>query len=142
MIKINILFAGELSHSTEIFLMVIAVLSATVVIYIAYNQYVKKAVLPKEDDSQLSATHKLVYNKYFIDEFYDNLIVRPLNWISGKMYGLLEIRFIDHIVNSVGRSIVWSGKTLRYKQNGNIELYIFSMVIGIIAILLFNSVLK
>ncbi len=142
MIKINIMNAGELSHTTEYMLMGLAVLSAAIVIYFAYNQYVKKAVLPEEEDAQLSSTHKLVYNKYYIDELYDNLIVRPLNWISGKMYGILEIRFIDHIVNSVGRSVVWAGRTLRYVQNGNIEFYIFSMVVGIVAILLFNSVFK
>lgn len=141
-IKINILHAGELSHSTEFILMGIAVISALIVMYIAYTQYVKKGILPAEEDEKLSSSHKLVYNKYYIDELYDTLIVRPLNWTSGKIYGLLELGFIDRIVNSVGKSVVWGGKTLRYIQNGNIEFYIFSMVIGIIAILVFNSVLK
>lgn len=140
MVKMRILHAGELSHATEFILMGIAVLSAAIVIYITYNMYVKKAVRPQEEEDHLNPVHNLVYNKYYIDELYNNIVVRPLNWISGKMYGFLELQVIDNIVNSVGRTVVWGGKTIRFIQNGNIEFYIFSMVIGIIAILLYNCI--
>jgi NADH-quinone oxidoreductase subunit L len=138
LIKMNILHGNELSHGTEYALMAIAVIGASLVIYLAYVTYVKKEARPEEEAAELKPLHKLVYHKYYIDECYQNFIVRPLNWTSGKIYGILELSFVDKIVNNIGRSVVWSGKTLRYIQNGNLEFYIFSMVIGIIAIIVFN----
>ena len=44
---------------------------------------------------------KLIYNKYFIDEFYDAVIRRPLDILSLVFYKFIDIQIIDGIVNGV-----------------------------------------
>lgn len=69
------------------------------------------------------------------------IIVRPLRAISEIFYKVIDIKIIDGLVNSVNKTVVFGSKTLRLVQTGNVGFYIFAMVFGVIAILLFKLVL-
>ena len=131
--------AHELSHSTEYILMGVVIALTLVMILSAYLIYVKKKSLPAESESSLSPVHRLVYNKYYIDELYTAVIMRPLNGISKAFDAVVERLFIDGIVNGSGRIVTWGSKTLRLAQTGNTAYYIFGMVISVIIILLVKS---
>jgi NADH-quinone oxidoreductase subunit L len=76
-----------------------------------------------------------VYNKYFIDEIYHAIIVRPLYALSHAFDIFIEKLGIDRIVNGFGEFVQEGSKTLRLLQNGSIGFYIFAMVIGILVLL-------
>jgi NADH-quinone oxidoreductase subunit L len=129
---------GHLDHTTEYALMAVATLSAVVSIFVAYTRYVKSNVVPSTENTPLKPLHKLVYNKYYIDEVYDFLITRPLNGISNFFGKIFDKQVIDGGVNLVGTAFSESSNLLKYIQTGNIGFYLLAMVIGIIAVLGFG----
>src|SRR5690606_15769787 len=56
-----------ISHSTEYMLIGLVVVLTLVVIYLAYNRYVKQDRVPAPEGTELSGYHKLIYNKYYVD---------------------------------------------------------------------------
>ena len=58
--------------------------------------------------------------------------------MSGFFHEVIELRFIDRMVNGVGNIVVWTGNTVRYVQTGNVGFYMFIMILGIILILFLN----
>jgi len=122
----------HINHSTELILMGVVVGLTLIVIYFAYNQYVKKASIPAPESAQRSGFEDLVYNKYYVDELYDKVVTRPLEFLSRALDTLVERLMIDQVVNSAGRVVTWGGKTLRLLQTGNTGFYVFAMVISII----------
>jgi len=128
----------HLSHSTEYMLMGISVAAIGAVIYYAYITFVKKEQLPSEEGEETSAIQKLIYSKYYVDELYATLFTKPLNWLSEQFYKFLELKFIDAIVNGVGKGVNGVASVLRLAQTGRVGFYIFAMVIGIVLMLFYK----
>jgi NADH-quinone oxidoreductase subunit L len=129
----------HLSHSTEYVLMGASALGAIIMAFIAYNKYVKKSEIPQGDGaSEESGLYKLSYNKLYIDELYDTLFVRPLNSLSKFLHSVVEKAGIDGLINGIGDLFVSSGNGIRQFQFGNVGFYIFMMVIGVIAFMLYG----
>jgi NADH-quinone oxidoreductase subunit L len=124
-----------LSHDTEYMLMGIAVLVMAGSLYYAYTVYVKNKTLPVEETEELKPLHQLVYKKYWVDELYENVFTKPLNFLSDALHKLFDNQIIDGLVNGIGRFITWLSGIIRYAQTGNIGFYVFVMVIGIALIL-------
>ena len=131
-----------LSHETEWTLMGLAVASAAAVIFFAYTLYMKHKVLPVEKEEQLKPWQKIIYNKYYVDEFYDALIRKPLDAISTLFYKFLDLQVVDGIVNGVGTAVKSIGSVVRLAQQGNIGFYVISMVMGIVFIVLMTFLMK
>lgn len=130
---------AEISHSTEYALMALAIVIVTVVVLLARNKYVSKSELPAADGVALSPVSKLIANKYYVDEVYDLLIVKPLHWLSGVFYRVMDIQVVDGFVNFLGRGVVWSSNNLRLAQTGKIGYYVFVMVLSVALLLLYIS---
>jgi NADH-quinone oxidoreductase subunit L len=124
----------HLDHATEYILMGTVIGLTLVVIVIAYMKYAKNNHVPVAD-TQLSGGAKILANKYYIDELYNAIIVKPLYWLSNLFDIFIERLGIDKLVNAFGGSVVEGGKVTRLSQNGSIGYYIFLMVIGIVLIL-------
>jgi NADH-quinone oxidoreductase subunit L len=132
----------HLDHNTELILMGVSVLCVLLSIGYAYITYISKKVVPVSEETQLSPLHKLIYNKYYLDEIYDALIVKPLYALSSFGYKVIEVSGIDKIVNSFGQGALFSGKLISRIQTGHTTTYLFMMVLGIIAILAYNLLVK
>ncbi|MFN4813633.1 MAG: NADH-quinone oxidoreductase subunit L [Bacteroidota bacterium] len=130
---------AEISHSTEYALMALAIVIVTVVVLLARNKYVSKGELPVADGVALSPVSKLIANKYYVDEVYDTIIVKPLHWLSGIFYRVMDIQVVDGFVNFIGKGVVWSSSNLRLAQTGKIGYYVFVMVLSIALLLLYIS---
>lgn len=130
-----------LSHTKEWTLMGIAVLSAAATIFFAYMVYIKNKILPEANDVKLTGIKKIIYNKYYVDELYDLIIRKPLDGISVVFYKFMDLQVVDGIVNGIGNAVNGLSLVVKKAQTGQIGVYIFSMVIGIVLIL-FYSILK
>ena len=75
-------------------------------------------------------------NKWYIDELYDLLFVRPLAWLSRMTHRFLEVHIIDGIVEEVGELTLHVSQAIRFLQTGSIGFYLFGMVFGIVGLLL------
>ncbi|CAN5216979.1 NADH-quinone oxidoreductase subunit L [soil metagenome] len=131
----ELLTEHPLEHSTEYALMGLVIVLTLVMIGIAYSMYVKKDEVPAVDQNSTGMLHRLSYNKYYVDEIYDTIVVKPLYWVSAKFDLIVERMAIDGVVNLTGNTVIDWSKVLRLLQNGSIGFYIFIMVIGIVAML-------
>ena len=134
------MFGKHLSHSTELMLMGVTVAAVVAVIYFAWLNFVKKETIPPADSVAVNPVQKTIYNKYYVDELYTALFMRPTDWLSEKLHSIIELKFIDRMVNYIGVGVNWSSAQLRLIQTGNVDFYIFGMVIGIILILFWKII--
>jgi NADH-quinone oxidoreductase subunit L len=134
----KILGEHELSHTTEWLLMGISVFVALAAMLYAYITYAKNGSVPVSDEEERPALSNLSYHKFYIDELYDMIIRKPLDALSVFFYKVVELSGIDGFVNGLGKGSLEASKGLRLLQTGNVGFYIFMMVIGIIAILVYN----
>jgi len=87
--------------------------------------YVKRNNVPVEEGVKLNPVHEVVYHKYFVDELYDRIIVKPLYWIASMLDSMVERLGIDRLVNSAGNTVVDGSSVVRLLQTGNIGFYVF-----------------
>ena len=126
--------SAHLSHVTEYMLMAIVLGTTALVIAFAYVRFVKKAKIPAED-RHLIGVARVVYRKYYIDEIYDYVIVRPLFMLSRFSDRVIETLAIDKLVNTIGHALTGASSLFRSIQTGSIGFYIFVMVVSIILLL-------
>lgn len=132
---------STLSHETEFLLMGIATAVALVAIYTAYNVYQKSNVLPAENEKDMRPFERFAFHKFKVDEFYAFTITRPLNMFSTALSKFFDNQLVDGLVEGIGVVVKWLSGVVRQLQTGNIGFYIFSMVLGIVAVI-FWSILK
>lgn len=125
----------HLSHETEYILMAIAITVMAVSLYYAYKTYVKNKMLPANEGEELKPLHKLVYRKYLVDEIYETVFMRPLNFIGEVLHKVVDNQMVDGFVNGCGVAVKGVGGIIRKAQTGNIGFYVFVMVISIVLIL-------
>lgn len=128
----------SLDHTTEYILMAVSVAGALGAMIFAYSRYVKNNHVPGDDRSPRGTLANLSYHKYYIDEIYASLISRPLDVLSGFFYRIADKKGIDGIVNGLGKGAVEASKSFRLLQSGMVGFYIFMMVTGIIALLVYS----
>ncbi len=117
--------AHHLDHSTEWMLMGLSVGVVMIMIFVAFRITRKAEFVPN------TGIAKTLENKWYVDELYDALIVRPLGHFSRILDRYAERAGIDGLVNGVGKSVRWGGDKVRLLQSGQVGFYIFVMVIGV-----------
>ena len=123
-----------LSHSTEWTLMLLAVSGSLTAIFITYLLYLKRGIIPASDETKLTAWQKWIYHKFYVDECYDALIRKPLDWKSTFLYRFIELQVIDAAVQWSGQLVNIGGRWIQKIQTGKIGFYIMTMVFSIILI--------
>jgi NADH-quinone oxidoreductase subunit L len=118
--------------TTEYMLMAIAVVGGLVGIFIAYAKYIKQNTVPTED-SEITGFSKVLYNKYYVDEIYDAIFVKPINVLSLFFRDTIETALSSLVfgLGKVTNEISFQGKKI---QNGSIGLYLLVFVLGLCAI--------
>jgi NADH-quinone oxidoreductase subunit L len=122
---------GEASASLEHMLSLVAVAAATAGLLVAWRMYAKKV-----QRGTSTGLHKLLYDKYYVDELYLGAIVRPLVWLSENvLWKVVDAGVIDGTVNGVADGAQAVGDTVRHTQSGNTRSYAVWVVIGAIVVL-------
>ncbi|BCR06908.1 NADH-quinone oxidoreductase subunit L [Desulfuromonas versatilis] len=125
------------AHGTaavERWLMVLSVVIGLVGIGLATVMYMKKPELPAKFVSKFSGLHRIVFNKWYIDELYDALFVNPCKRLGTFLWKGFDVMVVDGAVNGVAGLVnLWS-KGLRHVQSGLVHNYALSMVVGVILI--------
>lgn len=104
---------------------------------LAYFFYVVSPGLPDKIAASFSGLYRLIYNKYFVDEAYDSLIVHPIEEGSRQLlWKGIDVGIIDGIVNGAGKTSQGIGSILRWAQSGSIRGYAAFVVLGSIIVLI------
>ena len=111
----KMLVTNATSSQTEIVLIAVSSLLIIIVCIWAWNKYKKFDGVTKE----ATGFAKAIQNKFYVDEFYDFIIVKPFNALShGFFSNIVEKSGIDALVNGVGKGINYSGRQIRLLQSG------------------------
>ena len=94
-----------------------------------------KKIIPSED-VQIQGIQKIIYQKFYIDELYDLIIVKPVNFLSVFFGQVIDFLVIDLFVEGIGKIVQYASTEFKRIQTGNVGYYVFMMVISI-AIILF-----
>jgi len=99
---------------------------------LAYLGYVKFTGLPSRLAEYFQGTYQLLVNKYYVDEVYDWLIVRPLRRGSEIfLWRIMDAAAIDGLlVNGSARATAGAGNLLRRMQSGNLRSYATWVLLG------------
>jgi NADH-quinone oxidoreductase subunit L len=127
----------ELSHSTEIGLILGSLVFLGLVIFFAYRTFVIKSVVPAKDGEPMAFFSKLIYNKFYIDEMYTTVFEKPFGYLSDFFYNKVENTVLDPVVDEIGFTTARVGTLLRKLQQGNMSFYLFAMVAGILLFIIF-----
>jgi NADH-quinone oxidoreductase subunit L len=126
----------EMTLTTELILMATTIILILTVILIARKLFVSKNQVPKSDEAAMPLWKEVIYYKYYIDEIYEAVVVKPLNRISGLLYHYIEKSGIDAMVNGIGTSVVNWSQLLRLSQTGGLGFYVMAMVISILVLII------
>ena len=98
---------------------------------VAWWFYIKSPETPKRLAQSLHGLYTLIFHKYYVDEIYAALIVRPLLWISANLlWHVIDEGAIDGTVNGVATAARESGGEVRKLQSGNTRSYAAWVIIG------------
>ncbi|UCH09661.1 MAG: NADH-quinone oxidoreductase subunit L [Fidelibacterota bacterium] len=125
------------SHLLELLLMAVSILIVLAGLYYAYRIYVRRPSLAEDLAQRLKPAYKLSFNKYYIDEVYDHLIVQPFTALASFSWKWFDVQVVDGTVNESGRSIGRLSALIRRIQNGFIQHYASIILLGVIFILLY-----
>ncbi len=114
----------EMEHSTEWMLLGISTVVAIVFSIAGFAANRKPSFAPN------TGLSKVLENKWYVDELYDSIIVRPITAFSNILDRFVEKMAIDGLVNGIGKTVRWGGDRTRLLQTGQVGFYIFMMVIG------------
>ncbi|MDB5228400.1 MAG: NADH-quinone oxidoreductase subunit 12 [Bacteroidota bacterium] len=126
----------EMSLNTELLLMTITVILILIVIFIARLLFLSRKDIPKGDDAPMPLFKEVIYHKFYVDEIYEAVIVKPLNRISAILYNIVERLGIDAAINGIGTSVVNWSQLLRLSQTGGLGFYVIAMVVSIILLMI------
>jgi len=126
---------AHLGMGTEWLLIVISVIVALTGIFIAYVFYLKKPSVPHALVKRFPFLYKLLYNKYYVDEAYDYVFVRPTLKGSEFVYDKFDLNIIDGAVNGAASGTGFFGKILSFFQTGFIKDYALVFLLGAIILL-------
>ncbi len=120
-------------------LMAFSLLAAIIGLGLALWWYLKSTSIPEQLAERYAEIYKVLTHKYYVDEFYDWLIVRPLLTISDKfLWRIVDAGAIDNVmVNGAGDSTAEVGGVLRRLQSGNISSYATWVLLGAVLWLLY-----
>jgi NADH-quinone oxidoreductase subunit L len=128
---------AAMSGSMELTLMGISVAVAIIGTVWALTRFTRRPEL-----AEPKGFGKFLANKWYVDEFYDALIVRPLDWLGKFFNRFIERSVIDGIVNGIGRLVQYGSRQIRLLQSGQVGGYVLLMVVGILILFLVELFVK
>jgi len=132
---------GELAHAApvgggEALWAGISFLAAAAVVGFAIRYVGSRSVVPvAQDDSEATGFARILENKYYVDEFYDRVIVQPVVGASRFCWRVIDAGIIDGAVNAVGWLSKGVGWGVSMFQTGTLNTYAFILTVGVLVIL-------
>jgi len=129
--------AGEpVSQQMEYILMGLSTVLVLATIFVAWSRF---KTYREEKESPMG---NLLANKWYVDEIYQTIIVKPLKAFSAFLENVIEKSGVDGLVNGVGRMVQYGGRQLRWMQSGQVGSYVLLMVIGMMLLIALEIFLR
>ena len=155
---------GDIHHTAHNIAMVCSIIVATLGILLSWLLYARQPVTEDPVEKALGPFHTILWNKYYVDEFYNGVIVKRITLGLSNIFGWIDFRIVDGIVNVVafinreiiagivglfdmividgivvtvvGKGIRAIGVQIRRIQTGTVQNYLAVVLSGIIILVL------
>jgi NADH-quinone oxidoreductase subunit L len=133
----NVSFADEHSlHSAHTINLILTGIVALLGIALAWMRYGAGGNVPDPDKSR-SPIYKASFNKFYVDEIYDMLIVFPFRIGSELLHWIVDVLLIDGIITGSAYLVAAIANVLRRIQTGVLNSYAFAVLSGALALLIY-----
>jgi NADH-quinone oxidoreductase subunit L len=124
--------AGHAEISTAMLLGLIVLTTGVAVagIFVAWRLYGAPSELPSTLEARFPRAYALLAGKYYVDEIYDALFIRPYVMTARFFWKVVDGTVIEGVVNGVGSFFVLAGRGWTILQTGNVQHYALAMLIG------------
>jgi NADH-quinone oxidoreductase subunit L len=101
-------------------------------IALAYWFYIANPALPVRLAARFAPIYRFLLNKWYFDEFYDVLFVRPAFWLANEFWKVGDATLIDGVPNGLASLAEGGSVQVVRIQTGSIAVYAFTMLIGLV----------
>lgn len=124
-------FFGILTHPLPLIALAVALAG----IFLAYAMYGARWISAESVGKAFAPLYRLFSRKYYMDELYEQIFVGVIlyKWLF-KVFELIDIYIVDGIVNGLAQMAMFSGRTLRKLQTGQLQVAGFAILVGLIII--------
>jgi NADH-quinone oxidoreductase subunit L len=126
----------EVSQGTEWALILTSVVVALSGIVMALRTYLWSPAAATALRARFEGVHRLLENKYWVDEFYDTTVAQPFVKLSEWLWHVWDVRVVDGLVNGTGYFLEGSSAILKLVQTGFVGTYALFITLGVIALFL------
>ena len=131
------------THAQEWGVMALSTSIAIFGIIVAAFLYLRKSDIPERMSKQFKVIYDLLYNKYYVDEIYNFLLVQPTLKLASKiLVGITDGKMIEGVVNGVPGLIGKFSQKLRRFQTGTVHHYAIFMAAGAVFIIALAILLR
>ena len=124
------------THAEEWMVMAISIIAGFSGIGLAVLFYLVKTDIPVSLAQKFNAAYEVLWNKYYVDELYSFIIVRPTIWIAKNiLIGITDTKIIEAVVNGIPKGIGEFSRILRKVQTGLLQHYAAIMALGLLIIM-------
>ncbi|MFO1026670.1 MAG: NADH-quinone oxidoreductase subunit L [Acetobacteraceae bacterium] len=117
-------------HWVELLPLVMAIAG----IALAYVMYILMPTLPEQLASAAPAVYRFLLNKWYFDELYDAIFVRPAMRLASLFWQVGDATLIDGVPNGLAALTSDGSKQVVKIQTGSLALYAFVMLIGVVCL--------
>ena len=132
-----------MSHITEYALMAVSVGGALVALLYAWKKFSNPdSYRDEKTTTEETGIGKILANKWYVDELYETIIVKPMQSFAGFLNNTVERKGIDGFVSGIGKAVNYGSRQIRFLQSGQVGTYILLMVVGILIMFIIQFLSK
>ena len=135
---ISMVFGEEMAHAA-IWLQIAALAVSILGIVLAYLMYGKKSISPDTIPEIMPWLYQLSYRKFYVDEIYHHVFVRPLGWLGAGL-NAFDRFVVDGLVGLTAKIAAGIGSLHAKAQNGQVQSYgtmvLFGLMLLVVAVTL------
>ncbi len=122
----------EESHHAPLWVIALPSIAMAAGFLVAYVAYIAAPWLPAWTMRNFRAVHAFLYNKWYFDELYDVLFVRPARWLARVLWKVGDGAVIDGLgPDGVSARVIDITNRVVRLQTGYVYHYAFVMLIGV-----------
>jgi len=123
------------SAAVEWALILVSTAAAVGGLFAAYHLYIRHPKIPARLAARWPRINRLLVGKYYVDEFYDAAVVRPLIRGSELLYGQFDLKVVDGALNRTAAAADAAGRGLSRLQTGLVKDYALAFLLGAVLFL-------
>ena len=103
-------------------------------IALAWTMYIAKPDLPRTVAKEHRRIYFFLLNKWYFDELYDRIFVRPVFWLARYSWKVGDVQLIDGVPNGLAALATEGSREAVKLQTGSLAAYAFVMLIGVVVL--------